>query len=102
MIKFSYPFLEGATADVTTSAISTHRKSLVFAAWGTWGGGTAKVQSSADGLTWADIAASATDLTADGSAAFTVPDAAKAIRVVLSGATNPVLNAVVFDWEVPL
>lgn len=98
MIKWSYPFLEGATADATTGGRFTHRKSLVCSAWGTWGGGTAKLQSSVDGgTTWADVSGSS--FTADGSAAVTIPDAAEAIRVVLSGATNPVLNYVVFDWE---
>ena len=93
MIKWSYPFLEGATAAVTTGARFTHRKALVCAGWGNWASGTAKLQSSVDGgTTWADVTDS--DLTADGSALLTIPAAAEAIRAVWSGGTTAVTTGV--------
>lgn len=65
----------------------------VFAAWGTWGGGTIKLQAgfyAPDNvtLTWIDI--TGVSLTANGY--VVVPIRAPAYRVVLSGSTNPNLN----------
>lgn len=65
----------------------------VLAAFGTWGGGTLKMQAGfyqPDGVTinWADI--TGVSLTANGYVA--VPIRAPVHRLVLSGATSPNLN----------
>jgi hypothetical protein len=59
---------------------------------GTWGGGTAKLQASPDnGTTWVDVGTDVT-FTANGMGNFQLPPGVL-LRLDLSGATNPDLDA---------
>jgi hypothetical protein len=66
----------------------------VFAAYGTFGGGTVKLQwSPDDGTTWLDVdnGTSYVTFTANGSGGFELPNCL--IRASLSGATSPSVSA---------
>lgn len=64
-----------------------------FAAYGTFGSGTCKLQGSPDGgTTWIDIASAS--FTANGYVVVKVPF--PRVRAVLSGATSPEITAVLY------
>ena len=81
------------TADGNT-AIDTHRGGEgTLAAWGTWAGGTAKLQATFDaGTTWIDVAS--ISLTANGIKSFTVGPCK--LRGNLAGSATPTLSIMVY------
>lgn len=82
-------------ASGNSSAITWNGGRGVFAAYGTFGSGTLKLQSSFDdGTTWIDVDRSGdtyVTFTANGSGGFELPKCQ--LRVSLSGATNPSINS---------
>lgn len=83
---------EAATADGNSTAVEWPGGKGTFAAWGTFGAGTAKLQWSPDGgTTWLDV--SSASLTANGYINFEI--APGKLRANLAGATTPSLNAAV-------
>jgi hypothetical protein len=82
-------------SDANGAAVDWVSGDGVFSAYGTFGGGTCKLQWSPDaGTTWFDVDKSGdtyTTLTAAGAGAFRLPTCK--IRAVLSGATAPTLTA---------
>ncbi|TWA89588.1 hypothetical protein [Bradyrhizobium stylosanthis] len=83
------------TADGQSSAISWPGGRGVFAAFGTFGSGTIKLQASYDdGTTWIDVDRSGdtyVTFTANGAGGFELPKCQ--LRVSLSGSTSPSINS---------
>lgn len=83
------------TADGQSGAINWPGGRGVFAAFGTFGGGTIKLQVSYDdGATWIDADRSGdtfVTFTANGSGGFELPRCQ--IRTSLSGSTSPSINS---------
>ncbi|WFU69449.1 hypothetical protein [Bradyrhizobium sp. CB2312] len=82
------------TANGTTPPIFWAGGRGSFAAWGTFGGGTAKLQQSPNnGVVWIDVDRSGDNyvtFTASGEGNFELPPCL--IRVSLDGATSPLLS----------
>lgn len=87
--------LSAASANVNGAAVDWGGGRGVFAAFGTFGGGTVTLQWTPDGGTdWLPVDASGntfTTLTAAGAGGFELP--ACQIRAVLAGATSPSVSA---------
>jgi hypothetical protein len=83
------------TADGNSSAVSWPGGRGVFAAFGTFGSGTLKLQASYDDeTTWIDVDRSGdtyVTFTANGAGGFELPKCM--IRAALSGSTNPSINS---------
>lgn len=82
------------TADGNGTAYTAKTKvpvaDVVFAANGGFGGGTVKLQVSADGTNYIDVTSAA--MTAAGTLTVKIADGFK-VRAVLTGATDATLNA---------
>lgn len=90
-----YTLLSAVVEDTTGASIDWAGGRGVFAAYGTFDSGTAKLQwSPDDGTTWLDVDRSGetyVTFTADGAGNFELP--ACMIRAVLSGSTTAALTA---------
>jgi hypothetical protein len=81
--------LDAVTANGNSSSYKWPGGKGTLVAAGTWGSGTITLQASPDsGTTWVS---SSVTRTADGISAFDLPPCL--IRLALTGATNPSLNA---------
>lgn len=79
-----------ARANVTGETFDFSGPSGLFHVYGTFGGGTCKLQISTDNVTFTDV--SGASFTANGSVVFD-PQGPCKVRAVLSGATSPSLTA---------
>lgn len=79
-----------ANANKTGETFDFPGNAGVFHVYGTFGGGTCKLQLSTDGAVWTDV--SGASFTAAGATVFD-PQGPCKVRAVLSGATSPSLNA---------
>lgn len=78
--------------NTSSGAMRAHRERHTVFAWGTWGGATAKIQFSPDGVQWFDGAS--LSFTANGYATFEVARDTR-IRGNIAGGTGASLNVVV-------
>jgi streptogramin lyase len=78
---------DGNSASIGIPSMNSAGQISVYV-WGTWGSGSAQVQVSPDGSTWFNAGSA---ITANGVVKLT-DVACIAVRVALSGSTNPALS----------
>ena len=87
-----YQLFKNATANGQSGTVKTYRERHTVFAWGTWGGATAKLQISPNGIDWFDLTGAS--FTANGSATFEIATDVY-LRADIAGGTGADLSVAV-------